>query len=339
VTRSTNILVTGGAGYIGSHTCKALAQAGYTPVTYDNLSRGHRWAVQWGPLEEGDILDDARLRDVFRHYCPAAVIHFAALAYVGESVASPELYYRNNVAGTLSLLGAMLDNGPDQLVFSSTCATYGTPSETPITEHHPQQPINPYGRSKHMIEQMLWDLEASDGLRSVALRYFNAAGADPDGEIGEAHEPETHLIPLVLAAASGNAPAIIINGTDYDTPDGTCIRDYIHVTDLADAHVRALRRLEDGAASGAYNLGTGHGYSIREVIDTARKVTGRTIPCTEGGRRAGDPPELVADAHKARTMLGWQPGYSDLPTIIDTAWRWMQQEKVDRAVGAEPRVL
>ena len=322
-----SILVTGGAGYIGSHACKALAQAGYTPITYDNLVYGHPWAVRWGPFEEGDILDRGRLDEVMRRHRPQAVMHFAAYAYVGESVENPGKYYRNNVAGTLTLLEAMRDQGIRRMVFSSTCATYGVPEQIPIPEHHPQHPINPYGASKHMIERMLRDFDAAHGLRSSSLRYFNAAGADPDGETGEDHDPETHLIPLVLEAAAGRRPHVAIFGNDYDTPDGTCIRDYIHVTDLADAHVLALRRLESGAESRAYNLGNGMGFSVREVIETARMVTGRDFPVVLGARRAGDPPRLVGDASRAKIELGWNPAHVGLPIIVETAWRWASRSK------------
>ena len=320
------ILVTGGAGYIGSHACKALSQAEYEPIVYDNLVYGHEWAVRWGPLEQGDIADRIRLDEVLQRYQPAAVMHFAAYAYVGESVQDPGKYYRNNVAGTLTLLEAMRDYSIDKLVFSSTCATYGEPSQIPIPEDHLQQPINPYGRSKLMIEQILRDFDIAYELRSISLRYFNAAGADPEHEIGEAHDPETHLIPLVLDAASGRRPAITVFGEDYDTPDGTCIRDYIHVTDLADAHVLALQALEHGAASTVYNLGNGQGFSVREVIDCARRITGREVPVETGPRRAGDPPRLVGDAGRIHQELGWQPRYADLDEILQTAWNWHRRQ-------------
>ena len=316
------ILVTGGAGYIGSHACKALAQAGYTPIAFDNLVYGHRWAVQWGALEEGDILDRSRVDEVLEKYKPAAVMHFAAYAYVGESVQNPGKYYRNNVAGTINLLEALRDHDIGKLVFSSTCATYGVPQRNPIPEDHPQHPINPYGTSKLMIEQVLRDFDAAHGLRSLALRYFNAAGADPDTEIGEDHDPETHLIPLVLDAASGTRPHITVFGDDYDTQDGTCIRDYIHVSDLAEAHVLALKSLEKGAASVAYNLGNGRGFSVNEVIATATRVTGRDIPVKTGLRRAGDPPQLVGDATRAIETLGWKPRFAALEDIVATAWKW-----------------
>jgi len=317
-----NILVTGGAGYIGSHACKALAKAGYMPIAYDNLVYGHRWAVKWGPLEEGDVADRSRLNEVIAKYQPAAVMHFAAYAYVGESVEEPGKYYRNNVAGTLSLLEAMRDHGIDKLIFSSTCATYGIPEQVPITEDHPQRPINPYGTSKLMIEQILRDFDHAHGLRSISLRYFNAAGADPDGEIGESHDPETHLIPLVLDAAAGKRPAITIFGDDYDTLDGTCIRDYIHVSDLAEAHLLALKALEQGAQSTAYNLGNGQGFSVQEVIAATEFVTGKSVPTVIGKRRAGDPASLVGDATKIRSALNWRPRYSELQGMVSTAWNW-----------------
>jgi UDP-arabinose 4-epimerase len=316
------VLVTGGAGYIGSHACKALARAGYLPVTYDSLVYGHRSAVKWGPLEVGDILDLARLDQVFDEYRPDTVMHFAAYAYVGESVQNPGKYYRNNVAGSLTLLEAARDHGVERFVFSSTCATYGAPETVLIPEDHPQRPINPYGASKLMIERMLADFDAAHRIRSVVLRYFNAAGADPEGETGEHHEPETHLIPLVLDTAAGHRPHITVFGDDYDTPDGTCIRDYIHVTDLAEAHVLALRALESGAASTAYNLGNGQGFSVKQVIDAAREVTQRDIPVTVGARRPGDPPVLVGDASRSKRELGWEPRYHTLNTILRTAWNW-----------------
>jgi UDP-arabinose 4-epimerase len=322
----TTILVTGGAGYIGSHACKVLAQAGYQPVVYDNLARGHREAVRWGPLEVGDVADRARLDAVLRQYQPAAAMHFAAYAYVGESVENPALYYRNNVGGTLTLLEALCDHGLDQLVFSSTCAIYGVPQQSPIAEDHPCKPINPYGAGKWMIEQMLQDLSAAHGLRSISLRYFNAAGADPDGEIGEAHDPETHLLPLVLEVANNQRPYITIHGDDYETPDGTCIRDYIHVTDLAQAHVLALQALAQGANTTAYNLGNGQGFSVREVIERARSLTGHDIPARIGARRPGDPPVLVGNAGRACDELHWRPQYAGLDRIIDTAWRWHSRQ-------------
>jgi UDP-arabinose 4-epimerase len=323
LTNNRNVLVTGGAGYIGSHACKALAGAGFIPIAYDNLASGHEWAVRWGPIEKGDILDQARLNEVFKTYRPSAVMHFAAHAYVGESVEEPAKYYRNNVAGSLSLLEAMREHDVSQIVFSSSCATYGVPKAIPIAEKHPQNPINPYGASKLMIERMLADFGAAYGLRSISLRYFNAAGADPDGEIGEDHDPETHLIPLVLEAAARKRSNITIFGTDYDTPDGTCIRDYVHVTDLAEAHVLALRALRGSCNSASYNLGTGNGFSVGEVIQTAREITGRSISAKGGLRRPGDPSRLMADATRAKNELGWKPQYGDLHPMIATAWNWI----------------
>ena len=317
-----NILVTGGAGYIGSHACKALAKAGYTPIAYDNLVYGHEWAVKWGPFELGDIADRKRLDGVIKQYQPEAVMHFAAYAYVGESVQDPGRYYRNNVAGTLILLEAMRDHGIDKLIFSSTCATYGIPEQVPITEEHPQRPINPYGMSKLMIEQILRDFNSAHDLRSISLRYFNAAGADPDGEIGELHDPETHLIPLVLDVAAGKRSAITIFGDDYDTPDGTCIRDYIHVSDLADAHVLALQALENGACTTTYNLGNGKGFSVREVINFAEKVTGLIIPFVVSDRRLGDPASLISGAELIKSTLGWKPEFTELEVILKTVWNW-----------------
>ncbi len=322
-----NILVTGGAGYIGSHVCKALAHAGYIPISYDNLVHGHRWAVRWGPLEFGDISDRDGLARVFEKYQPQAVLHFAAYTYVDESVRDPGKYYRNNVAGTLTLLETMRDFGVDKIIFSSTCATYGIPNGMLINEDHIQQPINPYGTSKLMIEKMLQDFDQAYGLRSVSLRYFNAAGADPDGEIGEAHDPETHLIPLVLDAVAGLRPLITVYGDDYETKDGTCIRDYVHVTDLANAHVLALKLLQAGAASTAYNLGNGQGFSVKEVISAVEAVTGKPVPTVIGRRRDGDPERLVGDATKAKNELGWRLEYSSINTIIETAWNWHQKRK------------
>ena len=324
---SKSILVTGGAGYIGSHACKALAQAGYTPVAYDNLGRGHREAVRWGPLIEGDLADRDRLVATLRRIDAAAVMHFAAFAYVGESVTQPELYFRNNVANSLVLFEAMQAAGVKRIVFSSTCATYGLPDQMPIAETTPQHPVNPYGESKLMIERMLHWLGPAHGLRHVALRYFNAAGADPDGAIGEEHEPETHLIPLVLFTALGRRDAVDIYGTDYATPDGTAIRDYIHVHDLAQAHVLALGHLLGGGDSVALNLGTGQGHSVREVIAAAERVTGRAIARRETPRRAGDPPRLVADARKAQAMLNWTPRLSGIADILASAWAWHTRPK------------
>lgn len=319
---SQSILVTGGAGYIGSHACKALAGAGYLPVAYDNLSRGHREAVRWGPLVEGDIADDSRLGTAITEHRVSAVMHFAAYAYVGESVGDPGLYYRNNLCGTLAMLEVLRDRGVRNIVFSSTCATYGLPETVPIRETAPQCPVNPYGETKLAIERALYWYGQAHQLRWVALRYFNAAGADRDGEIGEDHEPETHLVPLVLQAALSRREAIEVYGTDYSTPDGTAIRDYIHVDDLADAHLRALERLLAGGEAIALNLGTGRGHSVREVIAAAERVCGRKIPLREGPRRPGDPPALVADPALAARTLGWRAQHSSLDTIIRTALAW-----------------
>jgi UDP-arabinose 4-epimerase len=316
------ILVTGGAGYIGSHTCKSLANAGYFPVVYDNLIYGHKWAVKWGPFERGDIADRDRLDGIIIKYRPAAIIHFAAYAYVGESVVDPGKYYRNNVAGSLTILEAMRDYGIDKIIFSSTCATYGMPESIMIRESHPQNPVSPYGSSKLMIECMLKDFDKAHDIRSIALRYFNAAGADPDTEIGEDHKPETHLIPLVLDVAAGRRPEINVFGDDYDTPDGTCIRDYIHVTDLAKAHVLVLNALERGMPGTAYNLGNGQGFSVKNVIATASIVTGCKITNNIWPRRTGDPPRLIGDSRKILNELGWKPQYTDLQVIIETAWKW-----------------
>jgi len=316
---SQTILVTGGAGYVGSHACKALAAAGYRPVVYDNLSRGHRAAVRWGPLVEGELHDTARLAAALCEHRATAVMHFAAFAYVGESMTEPENYYRNNVCGTLALLAAMREAGIARIVFSSTCAVYGMPEHLPIRETTAKAPLNPYGETKLAIERALHWYAGAYGLRYMALRYFNAAGADPDGEIGEDHEPETHLIPRVLRAASGRGDPVEIYGTDYPTPDGTAIRDYIHVSDLADAHLRALGHLAAGGGSAALNLGTGSGCSVRQVIAAVERLGGRPVPRRERARRPGDPPELVADPALARSRLGWQPRHSDLDTIIATA--------------------
>src|SRR5258706_1582212 len=317
------VLVTGGAGYIGSHVCKALALAGYMPVAYDNLAYGHESAVKCGPLEIGDILDASRLSAVIKTSGANAVIHLAAFAYVGESVVDPAKYYRNNVAGTLTLLEAMRNRGLSKIVFSSTCATYGTPETVPITEDAPQRPVNPYGASKLMIERMLSDYQQAYGLQSVSLRYFNAAGADPDGEMGEDHDPGTHPIPLVLDVASGMRPNITVFGDDYDTPDGTCIRDYVHVSDLADAHVLALQGLDNATLRhAAYNLGTGQGHSVVDVIKAVRQITGRNIPVVTGPRRPGDPAILLADPRQARADLGFSTRFPTIDDMILSAWRW-----------------
>ena len=318
----TSILVTGGAGYIGSHVCKALAGNGYEPVAFDNLSHGHAHAVQWGPLVEGDIADHRLLVETMQRFRIAAVMHFAALIQVGDSMRVPLRYLQTNVGGSLTLLQAMLDSQVKSIVFSSTCAIYGTPQRLPLDEQHPHVPVNAYGASKMMVEQSLEWAAHAHGMTYAALRYFNAAGADPAGELGEEHDPETHLIPLVLQAALGLGPAIDIFGTDWPTPDGTCIRDYVHVHDLADAHLSALRHLLDGGASLAVNLGTGRGYSVVEVIDAVERVTGRIVPRRAALRRTGDPPVLVADPRLARTALNWIPRHSDLDQIVQTAWLW-----------------
>lgn len=316
------VLVTGGAGYIGSHCCKALAKSGFTPIVYDSLTTGHREFVKWGPLVEGDIRDGVALSETLKRYDPVAVIHFAALALVGESVKAPERYWNVNVGGTLALLEAMRAAGVGKLVFSSTCAVYGEPETTPIAEDAPKRPVNPYGASKLAAECMMDDFDVAHGLRSVRLRYFNAAGADPDGEIGEDHDPETHIIPLVLDTALERRPAITVFGDDYATPDGTPIRDYVHVIDLAGAHVKALGYLLEGGATASVNLGTEQGASVADVIATAETVVGRGISTVICGRRAGDPAQLVADASEARRLLGWQPARSDLTTVLADAWRW-----------------
>jgi UDP-glucose-4-epimerase GalE len=330
---SKSVLVAGGAGYIGSHACKALSRAGYRPVVFDNISRGHREAVRWGPLVEGDIADRSRLAAVLDEHQIFAVMHFAAYAYVGESVSDPAKYYRNNLGGTLSLLEAMREAAVDKFVFSSTCATYGTPDGIPIRETAPQLPVNPYGETKLAIERALHWYGRAYGLRSVSLRYFNAAGADPDGEIGELHAPETHLVPLVLQTALGERSHIEVYGTDYPTPDGTAIRDYIHVQDLAEAHLRALEYLLAGGETVAVNLGTGSGHSVREVVRVAEAVSGRRISCRDAPRRAGDPPVLVADPSRAAELLGWRAYVSDLETIVRTALEWhtRQASRNDRS--------
>jgi UDP-arabinose 4-epimerase len=313
------VLVTGGAGYIGSHTCKALAQAGYQPVVYDNLKYGHRDAVKWGELVEGDILDGAKLVDTMKKYHIEAVLHFAAFAYVGESVRSPEVYYHNNVVGSLSLLEAMRACELRKIVFSSTCATYGVPDKVPFDEMQPQNPINPYGFTKLVVERMLHDYGVAHSFESICLRYFNAAGADPDGEIYEEHEPETHLIPLALAAVYGTGHTLTVFGADYPTADGTCIRDYIHVADLAEAHVLALKAIEKGRFGFSCNLGVGRGYSVKEVVAAVERTTGRKVPVIFGDRRPGDPAQLIASNEKARLELGWKPKYTDLDEIVRTA--------------------
>jgi UDP-glucose-4-epimerase GalE len=318
----TRILVTGGAGYIGSHTAKVLAGSGHEPVVLDNLSVGHRWAVRWGPLVEGDLADPDLIRAVVREYAPEAVIHFAGHAYVGESVANPRKYYRNNVVNTLNLLEVALEADVRAVVFSSTCATYGLPTRRLIGEDDAQRPISPYGESKLFAEQMLRRFGEAYGTRWVTLRYFNAAGADPEGQLGEDHEPETHLIPLTIQAVSGARPYVDIFGTDYPTADGTAIRDYVHVTDLAEAHLAAISYLLNGGSSTALNLGTGQGYSVRQVVEAVERVAHREVPTREAPPRVGDPPALVANPARAVEVLGWRPGHSTLEEIVATAWRW-----------------
>jgi len=321
-TEGMRVLVTGGAGYIGSHVLKEL-RAGEIPcVVLDNLSRGHRELVLDADLVVGDIADRALVRQIIGDYRIGAVMHFAAYAYVGESTAEPLTYYANNVAGTISLLTAMIESHVKMMVFSSTCATYGVPETIPITEDHPQRPINPYGATKLMVERILHDANQAHGLRSVILRYFNAAGADPSGTIGEWHAPETHVIPLALQVAAGHRAGVEIFGTDYPTADGTCIRDYIHVVDLAHAHVLGLRYLEAGGPSAAFNLGNGNGFSVRQVLETVEKVTGRRVAFTTAPRRPGDPPELVGSAEKVKRVLGWAPRFDTLEAIVETAWKW-----------------
>jgi UDP-arabinose 4-epimerase len=318
------ILVTGGAGFVGSHACKALSRAGYMPVTFDNLERGHESAVKWGPLERGDLRNENDLQRVFEARRPWAVMHFAAYAYVGESMVDPAKYYDNNVGGSAKLLQACAASGCRNIVFSSSCATYGVPERLPLTENAAQNPVNPYGYTKLVVERMLKDAEAACGIRHVALRYFNAAGADPDGELGELHQPETHLIPLVLFAAMGRKPSIKIFGHDYPTPDGTCIRDYVHVSDLADAHVAAIDWLSAGEPSDSFNLGNGRGFSVAEVVKACEEVTGRTVPTDMCDRRPGDPAILVSDSRKARRSLGWVPRFPELDKQITHAWTWFR---------------
>ena len=313
---------------------KCLHQAGCELTTLDNLSGGYADAVRWGELVEGDLADRGLLEALLRRGRFDAVMHFASFIQVGESMVEPARYYQNNLLNTLQLLDVMRAHGVHRFVFSSTAATFGEPQYSPIDEAHPQQPINPYGRSKLMVEQVLADYERAYGLKSVCLRYFNAAGADPEGELGERHQPETHLIPLVLQAASGRRPHIAVYGRDYDTPDGTCIRDYIHVSDLCEAHWLALQSLWAGGPSQAYNLGNGLGFSVQQVIATAQRVTGRSIPVVEGPRRPGDPARLVADAALARQRLGWQPRHAELDTIVAHAWRWEQKMAATQAQTA-----
>ena len=322
------VLVVGGAGYIGSHMVKILCQAGHQVTTLDNLSNGYKDAVKYGDFIEGDIADAGLLNKLFTQNTFDGVMHFASYIQVGESVEKPSMYYRNNVTNTQVLLDAMVEHGIKYFIFSSTAATFGEPEYTPIDEAHPQKPINPYGHSKLMVEQILRDFDHAYGLKSVSLRYFNAAGADPDGELGERHIPETHLVPLVLQAASGRRGNITIFGVDYDTPDGTCIRDYIHVNDLCSAHLLGLEHLVAGGESKAFNMGNGQGYSIKEVIDVAKKVTGNDFAVSLGERRDGDPARLVADSTLLQKELGWKPEYADLETIIRHAWAWEQKSDV-----------
>jgi UDP-glucose 4-epimerase len=323
-----NVLVTGGAGYIGSHTCKYLYNKGYSPVVYDNLSTGHRDFVKSGEFIFGDLQQTGKIIDVIKKIKPVAVIHFAASAYVGESVVAPSKYYNNNVCGTLSLLEAMRIAGLDKIVFSSSCATYGEPEEVPVSETCRQLPVNPYGRSKHMVEQILMDFEEAYDIKHVALRYFNAAGADPDGEIGERHDPETHIIPLLLQAATADCEFKIF-GNDYDTPDGTCIRDYIHVQDLALAHIKSLEYLISENQSNQFNLGNGQGYSVEQIIETVKNLTGNDFSVSIQNRRQGDPPILVGDSTKAKKVLGWKPEFNDLNDIISSAWNWHKKENIN----------
>lgn len=323
------VLVTGGAGYIGSHACKALRAAGFTPVTFDNLNTGWQDAVKFGPFEQGDLLDRAALDAVFAKHEPVAVMHFAALSQVGESMEQPGRYWHNNVTGSMNLFDAAVQAGCKQIVFSSTCATYGDQDNVVLDENSPQNPINAYGASKRAIEDMLRDYEAAHGLRHVIFRYFNVAGADPDGDVGEFHQPETHLVPLMLDAIAGKRDALTVFGSDYDTPDGTCIRDYVHVCDLVDAHVLGLKWLADNKDSRVFNLGTGKGFSVREVIDHSREVTNQTVPIVEGPRRPGDCTKLVSGSHRAEVELGWKPQRSTLKHMISDAWRWHQTGHYD----------
>lgn len=316
-----NIIVAGGAGYIGSHMVKMLSSAGFNPVTVDNLSTGHRDSVLYGDFEECDIADSVRMGRIFEKYNPAAVIHFAAFSLVGESVSKPDKYYRNNVSGTLSLLDTMRRHACDRFIFSSTAAVFGNPEYLPIDELHPKTPVNPYGRTKLMTEQALGDYAEAYGLRYVIFRYFNAAGHDESGDLKERHSPETHLLPLVVQAAKGERSHIALYGDDYDTPDGTCVRDYIHVNDLCAAHLAGIKYLENGGEPADFNLGNGNGFSVKEIIDKVRLVSGRDFEVKTEGRRAGDPASLVADSSKARHVLGWQPEYTDIEDIIKTVWK------------------
>lgn len=327
---AAHVLVTGGAGYVGSHACKALRAAGYVPVTYDSLITGWQDAVKFGPFERGDLADRARLDAVFARWQPVAVMHFAALSLVGDAMRDPGTYWRHNVLSSLTLIEASVAAGCLDFVFSSTCATYGDQDGVLLDEDTPQAPINAYGKSKRAIEDMLADFEASHGLRSVIFRYFNVAGADPEGEVGEHHRPETHLIPLMLDAIDGKRPALTVFGTDYPTRDGTCVRDYVHVSDLVEAHVLGLDWLRAGKGSRVFCLGTGSGFSVREVIDHARLVTNREVPVLLGERRAGDAVSLVSGSARAIRELGWRPRRSDLGSMIADAWRWHQNGRYER---------
>ena len=319
------VLVVGGAGYIGSHMVKMLLGEGHEVITLDNLSSGHRDAVLGGTFIEADLADTASLDQIFEQYKPQAVMHFASYIQVGESVRKPNIYYRNNVTNTLNLLDVMLKYDVKKFIFSSTAAVFGEPDYVPIDEAHPNRPLNPYGRSKLMIEQVLADYDKAFELRSVCLRYFNAAGADPEGQLGERHDPETHLIPLILQAASGRRENIHVFGRDYDTPDGTCIRDYIHIVDLCSAHLAALNHLDQGGQSNCFNLGNGAGFSVQQVIDAVQLVSGKKVTVIDGPRREGDPARLVADSKRARLTLNWQPKFTDLETIVTHAWNWEQK--------------
>lgn len=319
-------MVAGGAGYIGSHMVLYLLDKGYNPIVYDNLSEGHREAVLGGTFIEGDLSDKNKLNEVFKSYDISAVMHFAASCYVGESVTSPSKYYKNNVVTTLNLLDTMIENNIDKFIFSSTCATYGIPQYLPLTETHPQSPVNPYGNTKLAVELILKDYAKAYDLKSVAFRYFNAAGADPQGRIGEAHDPETHLIPNVIKSALGIGDPLKIFGDDYDTPDGTCVRDYIHVLDLAQAHLLGLEKLFEGHKSDFFNLGNGEGYSNKQVIETVEKISGRKVDYSFAPRREGDPPTLIGSSKKAFEQLNWKPEYASLDKIVETAWNWHKKQ-------------
>ena len=319
-----NILVTGGAGFIGSHACKALLRAGFIPITFDNLATGWRDAVKFGPFECGDLLNRSDIESVFKKYSPIAVMHFAARSQVGESMQKPGLYWQNNVMGSLNLIQVAVDYGCMDFVFSSTCATYGDQDNVVLDEYSEQHPVNAYGASKRAVENILFDFGRAHGLNSVIFRYFNVAGADPEGEVGEFHQPETHLIPLILDAIDGKRDALTIFGTDYDTPDGTCIRDYVHVCDLVDAHVLGLKWLQSGYGSRVFNLGTGDGFSVRQVIDQSKHITNRPVPVIHGVRRTGDCTKLVSGSTRAKTELGWSFDRSNLKQMISDAWRWHQ---------------